>query len=181
MRRVLALLIVTAALAAWWIPSTVSAAEKDPQPQLLLGFQTSTAAGQPIALSAYLVDPAGNPIRGEAVHFSMRTTFLNTGGELDLGDPVTGSAGLALLEFTPRIEGRDTITASFAGDSVFAPANASRKLQVEAGPQLYEVDSPFRIPGADIWMVTGILGVVWGLYLIALIMGVRVARGRGAS
>lgn len=181
MRRIFALLAIAFVLALVAVPAAASAAASQPQPQLLLGFQTSTTAGQPIALSAYLVDPAGNPIAGQTVHFALHATFLNAASDLDIGDPVTDSTGLALVQFTPRIDGKNVITATYDGGAVFASNQVTGALDVQPGPQLYDVQPPFRIPGADIWMVTGILGVVWGLYLIALFMGFRVARQRGAS
>lgn len=174
-RRGFPLVVATlsAVVLAWLGPVTIAADQ--PEPQVVLGFQSEAQAGETVAVAAYLVDPAGNPISGEEISFSIASTFLNVDGRMEIGTVTTDGDGLALLAYAPRIEGDRVITARFAGNEVFAPARASETLLVTPGPQLHKEFSPLRIPGANIWMAAGVLAVVWGIFLYICVLIWRIA------
>ncbi len=159
------LLAVTAAL--WLIgPSTASA--QQPEPHITIGFQEEATAGEKIAVAAYLQDPVGNPIYDAEVSFTLDVEFLNVADNLELGTAVTNEEGLALIEYEPRIEGANNITATFAGDDVFTPAAAVGQLDVASGGQLYREFRPYRIPGANVWMTTAVIATVWVVFIVSL-------------
>ncbi|MDP6822123.1 MAG: hypothetical protein QF554_02380 [Dehalococcoidia bacterium] len=166
----------------------MTAAADQPEPQVVLGFQPEVEAGGTIAISAYLVDPAGNPVVGEEIAFAIASSFLNVDGQMEIGSATTDLDGLALLPYAPRIEGDRVIRAQFTGNDVFASAEASETLLVTPGLRLHEEFSPLRTPGANIWMAAGVLIVVWGVFLFicALIwriafLGVNGGVGEGVS
>lgn len=155
-----------------------------PEPELVLEFllpgeQEEVEAGQAVRISVYLIDPAGNPIEGGEINFSVESTFMNVVDAVDLGTDNTDISGLAEVDWEPRSEGENKVTVRFSGDGVFAPVSVNGVLIVNRGPELYTEASPLRIPGADVWMVAGILSIVWGLYAVALGIGVRIARAGG--
>lgn len=158
---------------AW--PGPLTASADQPEPQVVLGFQPQAQAGEAIAVAAYLVDPVGNPIMGEEITFTIASTFLNVDGPMEIGSATTDANGLALLPYAPRIGGERVVTARFAGNEVFAPARASEALLVTQGPNLYEEFSPLRIPGANIWMASAVLAVVWGVFLYICVLIWRIA------
>lgn len=172
-------LLVVAALAlvvagAW--PESQRVSADQPEPILALTFQTTAAAGEAITVSAYLVDPAGNPIAGQPITLTMKVIFQNVLGTVELDRVTTDEYGLALFLLEPRSEGDLELSAHFAGNDIFGPAVATGPLTVETGPDQYLEARPFRVPGASVWMVVGIVVVVWMSYVVALLFGWRAAR-----
>ena len=140
---------------------------EQPVPDLYLEFEESVVAGDPVVISAYLVDPAGNPISGVPIDLSREATFLNVSSAVPLALPLTDVTGLATIVYAPASEGEITVTARFAGTEVFAPVTSSNSLIVQPGPELYREEPPFRVPATNVWMVVGIVAAVWSLYLVA--------------
>lgn len=166
------MIVLASAVAASLVSATNVFADK-PVPQLTLDFQLgyqeeSARPGEPIEAAAYLVDPSGNPIPDAEVSLTMDTVFMNVPDQVSVGTAVTDERGLARFFYEPRTEGENLATARFTGDEVFAAAKATDELLVAPGPQVYQEVSPLRLPGTNVWMVTGILGAVWGLYAIAV-------------
>lgn len=193
MRRILLTALMTTLLAFALLvlaPGSLVADDGEipkPVPDLLFTFRIPRAApdetemarvtaGDRMTLSAFLIDPAGNPVYGQEIVFIATDKFMNVSGQLELGRARTDGSGLAELPIIPRREGETLVTASFAGNDVFAAVEASESLEVAGGEQLYEEHVPFRIPGANVWMVTAILGSLWGIYFIAMGYGVHIAR-----
>ncbi len=156
-----------------------------PEPELVLNFllpgeQEDVEAGQSVRISVYLIDPAGNPIEGGEISFTLESTFMNVVGGIELGTDITDIAGLAEVNWEPRSEGENLVIVRFPGDDIFTPVTVEDVLVVNPGPDLYTEASPLRVFGANVWMVVSILSVVWGLYAVALGFGIRIARAGGA-
>ncbi|MBI4202926.1 MAG: hypothetical protein HY532_07440 [Chloroflexi bacterium] len=143
---------------------------QQPMPELVVGFSPEATTGERLVVAAYLLDPFGNPISGQTVSFSTDVDFLNIEGSIEIGRAVTDDQGLAYFLYIPKSVGERTITASFAGNSVFAPTSASAPLTVLEGSATYMEEYPFRIPGADIRLVVFALAVVWGLFLFVTVL-----------
>jgi hypothetical protein len=143
------------------------ASAEQPVPDLYLGFEESVSVGDPVVVTAYLVDPAGSPIRGVQIDLIRNATFLNVSGSVSLGSLLTDDSGKVAVSYIPATEGEITINAVFAGSETFAPVTDSGVLVVLPGPEQYREEPPFRVPGTNIWMVVGIIGTVWAFYLIA--------------
>ena len=109
-----------------------------------------------------------SPIYDAEVIFTLEVEFLNVTDNVDLGTAVTDDNGLALIEYEPRIEGANNITATFAGNDVFTSAASVGQLEVESGGQLYREYRPYRIPGANVWMTTAVLTTVWIVFIASL-------------
>jgi hypothetical protein len=157
--------IVLLAMTSTWF-STASA--QQPVPIISLGFEESVVPGQTIAVSAYLVDPLGSPIYNAPISFGYDIEFLNVSDSVDIGTAVTDETGLALLTWEPRSEGSINITATFEGNEVFAPATGASPLEVLPGGQLYRELPPYRIPGANVWLTTGLITTVWVIFIGSL-------------
>ncbi|MEE8363867.1 MAG: hypothetical protein V3S18_07345 [Dehalococcoidia bacterium] len=154
-------------VAALWLAPLAASADQ-PEPILRLGPTTDAKVGEGIVIAAYLVDPAGKPVAGQEIDFTLESTFLNVTHRLDLEVVTTDESGLAWFLFEPRTDGENLISAQFAGNQVFAPAQVETILEVAPGPELYREVSIFRVPGTNVWMVTGILAVVWSVYLVGI-------------
>ena len=86
---------------------------------LALSGTSGATAGQPVTLSATLVDRAADPpaaIAGASVHFAV-------GGQSCSG--TSNAQGLATCSVTLASPGIYTLTASYAGSTQFLPASAS--------------------------------------------------------
>ncbi len=156
------MLALTAALSA------VPVAAQEPVPDLALVVEPESAVGKEIAVEAYLLDPAGNPVQGEVVTFLLDVEFLNNFGKAEIGQTITDEDGRALLVHILKQDGEQTITARFAGNNVFAAAEVSTSLSVAPGPATYEEEPLFRIPGANITVVVIVLATTWGLLLMVM-------------
>ena len=100
-------------------------AAQQPTPELILGFEGQASLGEAVAVSAYLVDPAGNPIQGETVTFSIDAEFMNTLGRVEIGRATTDSTGLVLIMYQPTLTDQRTIAAKFGGNEIFEAAMAT--------------------------------------------------------
>lgn len=149
---------------------------QQPEPELVLGFEAESKIGKGLAVAAYLVDPAGNPIQGEVVTFSIDAKFMNTLGRVKIGEATTDETGLALLLYMPRLSGERTIKAQFLGNDVFAATDTLKPILVAEGPEVFSEEIPFRIPGANIGVVIGVLIVIWALYLLIVGLFWRISR-----
>lgn len=166
--RLYAGIVVLAVLVACAMAAGIPARAQQPEPILNLGFDESVDAGGRLALAAYLTDPAGNPIYDAEINFSLEVEFMNVSDSIELGSAITDDSGLALIEIRPRIEGTNIIKAEYAGSEVFAPAFDSGDLEVVSAGQLYREYKPYRIPGANIWLTTGLITTVWIIFIVCL-------------
>lgn len=163
---VLKCLVLSAVAAALVQPATVHA--QRPEPGITIGFVDEAVAGEPIAVSAYLIDPAGNPIYDAEIDFSVAAEFMNVSTEVEIGIAITDRSGLAVVLFEPRTEGPNTLTASYAGSDVFEAVSDTADLAVTGNGQLYRELPPFRFPGANVWLPTAMLSTIWLVFSIAL-------------
>jgi hypothetical protein len=160
----LAIIIAIAGIAGW---SSIASAQQ-PVPSLNLGFEPTALPGETLAISAYLTDPLGNPIYDAEIEFSYDVEFMNVTDSVEIGSAITDDTGLALVIWHPRSDGDNHIVASFAGDDVFTPANDMQVLEVLPGTQLYRELPPYRIPGANVWLTTGLITTVWVIFIFSL-------------
>ena len=174
--------IVLAVLVSLFVARVVLAQEPDqvqdrrPEPELVVGFEANGTVGERVALSAYLVDPAGNPIRGQTVTFLLDVKFMNVITSIELGQDVTDETGLALILNTPRTSGEVTIRARFEGNDVFAEASSFDVITVAEGDPVFEQIEPFRIPGANVSLVVAVLVIIWTTYLGVVGLFFRISR-----
>ncbi len=175
------LLIVTIFSALLALLTAASAAADQPVPYMTLGFPSPAPTGNRIVLSAYLLDPAGNPISGQRISFTSEVEFMNTLGTIHLGDATTDDNGLAYLPFMPTSLGMEAINAQFAGNEIFAPISATNPISITEGRAVYREEVPFRIPGADIRIVVVALTAVWSIYFFVTVLFWLISRSGGQT
>jgi hypothetical protein len=148
---------------------------------LLPGEQVDVVVGEHARVSVYLIDPAGNPIEGAEITFTLDAEFMNVISAIELGTVVTDIAGLAEVKWEPRSAGENVVSVVFAGNDVFAALTVRDTLTVKPGGEQYNEAEPLRIPAASIWMVVVILGLTWGTYVLALGFALKIARAGNSS
>lgn len=135
----------------------------------------SAQAGTTIEVVATLLGPDGKPVEGQDIEFTLSVEFLSNFDDISLGIARTDDTGTARIEFIPKSEGDHVLTAgTLAGAD--EDAFSQRQLTVTSGGQLYRELSPVRVPGANVWMATGVLLAVWGVFLLIALRIWQIAR-----
>lgn len=105
----------------------------------------------------------------ENLTFSVQTTF----GWLLLKSTVTDAKGTAYLDYDPVAPGTYVIQVAFAGNTAYAPSNASVTVAAVAGP----ASPPPILPtsSAMILIIAGVVGGVWATYgfVVTQVLGIR--------
>ena len=180
MKKMLFLIAIVVATTGSLLATHGLASAKQPEPIISVSAVEQVDAGQRHAVAAYLIDPLGNPIYDAEVDFTFEVEFLNVTSAVEIGSAITDETGLALLEFSPTVEGVNLITASFHGNEVFAEAFATTELSVISNGRLYKELPPYRVPGANMWLTAGLIATVWLIFIGSLgLVGWANIRTRG--
>ncbi len=132
--------------------------------------------GDEVIVTAVLRDGNGAPVPAATVILWSAATFLSTGGAIELGRAVTNAQGKATLLYQARTEERALLNAYFPGDSRYDPASATVELMVQGSSQLYQSTAGVRVPGIGVWLLVGVLGIVWSIYLTVMVLLTLIAR-----
>lgn len=137
--------------------------------------------GDEIEVESFLRDGTGKPIPAVSVVLYSGASFLSTNGNVQLGQTATDARGVARFSYQARTQGEITLNASFLGADRYGAAQASVPLVVEGSAQLtrHPVEG-VRVPGIGPWILAGILGGVWSIYLVVMLLLALIAR-EGAS
>jgi len=167
----LPLLLVLATSTPVWAAAPVT---------LELQAPTKAGMGDQVTVSALLRDAQGSPVNGSRVVFWSPASFLSNTGAVELGSAVTDSRGIATIVYQARIGGSVSLNAYLAGDSRYDAAYASADMQVEGTAQLtrHPIEG-VRVPGLSIWLLAGILGVVWSIYFTVMVLLSLIAKEGG--
>ena len=138
------------------------------------------AGGQRVTLEARL--HGSGAIAGAEVVFVSPVRFAGAEGEAVLGRAVTDEQGVARLAYVPRWEGETRVIARFAGGEQYGTAETSATMVVRPAAQLYQETAGVRVPGVNVWLLAGVLGAVWGTYLVVMVvLGLVARRGQEAA
>ena len=160
---------------ATWLAMTQVASAQDATMTLNVSAVERAQAGSKIEVLASLSGPDGQPVEGHDIEFTLSVEFLSNFDDISLGVAQTDDTGTARIEFVPRSEGDHILTArTAAGENV--TAYSERQLTVTSAGQLYRELSPVRVPGANVWMATGVLLAVWGVFVLIALRIWQIAR-----
>src|SRR3990172_4456989 len=144
---------------------------------LELQAPTKVGLGDQVTVSALLRDAQDSPVRGSRVVFWMPASFLSNAGAVELGSAVTDSRGIATLLYQARIGGAVSLNAYLAGNSRYDAAYASADMQVEGTAQLTKhIIEGVRVPGLSVWLLAGLLAIVYSIYLTVVVLLGLIAR-----
>lgn len=169
-------LILLAVLPVLLLAAATPAYAADPV-TLELQAPKKAGLGDQVTLNSLVRDAQGSPVKGSRVVFWMPASFLSNGGAVELGSAITDSRGIATLRYQARIGGTVSLNAYFSGDSRYDPAYASADMQVEGTAQLtkHPIEG-VRVPGLSVWLLAGLLGIVWSIYLTVMVLLTLIAR-----
>jgi mono/diheme cytochrome c family protein len=105
-------------------------------------------AGQPLTMAATVQDTQGRLVEGETVEFFVSVDFFAT-GQIEIGQAVTDSDGVATLEYIPRVSGEMNFIArdeSGEANGTISVSDANGKFyQAGAGIKLPALGQPILI------------------------------------
>lgn len=139
---------------------------------------TTAIAGQASALEAILTSAdTGQPVAGVAVTFFAHGSFGKFSGNMEIGRAVTDSDGVATISYTPRESGAHDIRVDYAPASGGTAEQTTGSIAVDGSPdQLYVQTAGVQVPGLNVWLIIGLLTVVWGTLFFIAIAVIRIAR-----
>jgi len=143
---------------------------------LKLEAPKEASLGDTISVAAELRDGNGGPVPGATIILWTPASFLSVGGSVRLDEAPTDAQGRATLHFQARSTGALTINAYFPGNSRYDPGQGSVELTVGGSAQLYEETAGVRVRGVGVWLLVGLIGVVWSVYLIVMVLVTLIAR-----
>ncbi len=109
---------------------------------LALNAVKQVAAGQPLIMSAELLDPASKPIAGWPVTFSTREDFFAK-ALMIVGQATTDNQGVAMFTYVPRRPGVTMLVASYG--TLQASATT---IVTETDVEFYQASAGIRLPSA---------------------------------
>lgn len=133
--------------------------------------------GTTVTITALLTDAHGMPIEGGTVAFE-RPAFWGDGisGHMLIGESVTDKDGVASITDQIRTSGDVDVEATFMGDGVHEEAMAERSISVVGDVPLYNPTAGIEVPWLNLWVLAGVIALVWGLYLVVGARLVAIAR-----
>ena len=148
---------------------------------LKLEAPKEASLGDTISVAAELRDGNGGPVPGATIILWTPASFLSVGGAVRLGEVPTDAQGRAVFSFQARSTGALTINAYFPGNSLFEPGQGSVALTVGGSAQLYQQEAGVRVRGIGVWLLVGLIGVVWSVYFTVMILVTLIAREEAPS
>lgn len=172
------LLAATAAL----LPAVASAqAPVSRQPvDLAVAAPEDVPLGNQARIVAVLRDAEGNPIPGASIVFASPAAFAGTIGEMEIGDALTDSEGIATLDYQLRIQGPNQFMARFYGDAIRQPAEAASVVQAAGQVQIAQRTAGVNLPVLGAWTIVAVLAGVWSVYFTALLLVTGIPESRGS-
>jgi hypothetical protein len=110
----------------------------------------------------------GDPVEGLMVTFEAPAAWgEGLAGPMVLGTATTDHDGTAVIAIEIRAAGDLEVTALVDGALGFRPASTTASLEVVRQRQLVVERVGLRIPWLNLWVLAGVIGLVWLLYLAA--------------
>lgn len=119
-------------------PTTTPPPDKE-EGTLLLVLPEQAESGQPLTLTATLLNEKGEPIESALVTFSIEIDFF-TSYLMEIGQAVTNEQGVAVLEYTSRQAGDIQVIARYEGDGIQAAEAAATIILTEADEPFYQAE-----------------------------------------
>lgn len=126
--------------------------------------------GNQARILVLLEDGEGEPVPDAEIVFTSPATLGGAVAEMDLGSVTTGPDGIALFDYELRIQGDNRFIARYYGDGDREPSEASITIAVTGTAQLTSRTAGIDIPFFGGWFIVALLGVVWGVYFLAVLL-----------
>jgi len=132
--------------------------------------------GDEVMVTAGLRNEKGIPVPGANIVLTSEASFLSAEGTIELDRAATDAQGIVNFLYQARTEGPITLNVYFSGDSRYGSAQDSTELTVLGSVQLYQQTAGVRLPGISVWLLVGVLGTVWSIYVTVMVLLALIAR-----
>ncbi len=126
---------------------------------------------------AYVYMQKGRPTNTTGVPITLSVVDAN-GNYRDIGTTTSDAMGAFSYKWTPDIEGKYTVFASFAGSESYWSSYAETSLAVDpAAPTLAPTETPAQ-PMSDTYFVPAVAGIIVAIIVVGLILALLMLRKR---
>lgn len=143
---------------------------------LELQMPEQATLGDEVEVTALLRDASGRPVPRATIILWNSSEFLSVGGAITLGEAMTDAQGRVVFSYEARTEESITLNAYFPGDSRYSGAQASAEMSVQGSAQLYQSTAGIQVPGLGVWLLVGLLGIVWTIFLVVMVFLALIVR-----
>jgi hypothetical protein len=100
------------------------------------------------------------------------------GNYREIGTVTADSDGFYSLNWTPDIEGKYTVYASFGGSESYWPSHAVTAFAVDSAPATPTPTAQPITPLADMYILPGIAGIIVAIIVVGAVLALLVTRKR---
>lgn len=151
-------------------------AEKGPV-SMILEVPQNWTTGEPMLLTARLLDSQGQPVVGETVAFYFNVDFF-VQDLMEIGEAVTDEEGVATLEYTPRTGSPVRVVAQYQGNGRYSAGQAEAGVEMEHGVPFYVPRAGLGMPSLAPWILALVVGAIWSTYLLVMYQVLCIARSK---
>ncbi len=138
--------------------------------------------GATVTIRASLTDADGHPISGATIYFERPAYWGDeVNGHMLIGSAVTDRMGMATITEQLREAGGSDVDALFAGNSTYRETEASASYTVTGDRQLFRSHAGIRIRWLNLWVLGGVIALVWVLYFVVGLRILEILRGEPAA
>ncbi len=176
-RIVLAAIAMTAAFG--FLASTGSSLADEPTETtaVTMTFEEpeATADDDGVAISVRMASTDGEPLARQPVEFFVTPDFL---GErpVPIRTALTNAAGVAVVTYTPTWEGEHRISARYAGDDLYQPAEVTSALELSGVPTI-PIPTDEHLNVLRQWATPGAIATALTVWLLLAGVAIRVGWG----
>lgn len=133
--------------------------------------------GSTFTARAFLTDEHGDPIGGMTIVFEADAFWGDEfQGHMVIGTAVTNRRGVATLATQPRTSATYEVAAYFPGNDRYAAVMEEADLKVHGDSQLYSPSAGIRVPWLNLWVLAGVIALVWSMYFLVGLRVLAIAR-----
>lgn len=103
-------------------------------------------------------------------------SFGGVSGEVELGKAVTDENGIAVVSIQPRSAGEQELRVQYLPPGDTEPQVITTSISVSSAPQLHKSAAGVQIPGLNVWLIMGAIGLVWSVLLSVGLRVLAIAR-----
>ncbi len=144
---------------------------------LMLRLPDDAVLGDRVTIAAVLTDRHRMPVRGATVVFVQDAIWgEELAGHMVIGIATTDRKGVATITEQLRSSGEIEVGAEFPGDAEHRATETEATFAVEGDIQLYSPSVGIRVPWLNLWVLAGVILLVWGLFVVVGARIVAIAR-----
>ncbi len=149
-------------------------------PNLEVTLPEEAELGGTFTALAVLTDEHGRPLPGMTIVFEADAVWGEEfQGHMVIGTAVTNPDGVATLTTEARTSGVFEVAAYFPGNGRWGQVMEEADLRIRGDAQLYAPTAGIRVPWLNLWVLAGVITLVWSTYFLVGLRVLAIARPPG--